>query len=262
MKRFKALVALLFAVVMPGCYTYYPPYYYDYAYYDPYWYGYDAYYVYSWVDPYGVYYFSSPTAQVIDLNAAATAIASRADTYFTPAGCAGATASGSTVNYNFNNCTAGFGVTSVSGQVRLELAENNGQLVLTATSTNLTIGGHPFILDLTATATRSGNERTVTILSHSRAPEQTDTREAQITMNWVQGSGCVTLNGQSTSRRDDQSTTSTVSGLQRCTNQCPSAGTVTVVTNSGTFSTVFDGSSSIEVTDPNGDTKTYELQCQ
>ncbi|PTL79480.1 hypothetical protein [Vitiosangium sp. GDMCC 1.1324] len=263
MKRFKALMSL-FVVAMTGCYSTYDPYYYDYAYYDPYYYGYDAYYAYSWVDPYGVYYYSAPTPMqnTIDLNAAATAIANRADAYYTPAGCAVATASGPTVNYTFNNCEGAFGLTSVSGAVKLELSESNGQLVLTGTSTDLTAGGHPFVLDLKATATRSGTQRAVTMTSHSHATDQVDSRDAQITMTWEQGSGCVTMNGQSGSTRGDKTVTSTITNYQRCQNQCPSAGKVTVDGKDGAFTTEFNGTSTVKVTGPNGDTKTYDFQCQ
>ncbi len=261
MKRFKAMLYLL-VMAMTGCAsTYYDPYYYDYAYYDPYWSGYDAYYAYGWVDPYGVYYFSAPVAQQIDLEAAASAIASRAGTYFTPAGCAVATASGTTVNYTFNNCEGAFGLRSVSGAVKLELSESNGQLVFTASSTDLTAGGNPFILDLNGTATRAGTQRTVTMRSRSRAPNVVDSRDTQLTMTWEQGSGCVTLNGQGGSTRGDKVTTSTITGYQRCVDQCPTAGKVTVEGEDGVFTTEFNGTSSVKVTDPDGETKNFDLQC-
>ncbi|MFY0567220.1 hypothetical protein ACN28E_25755 [Archangium lansingense] len=260
MKRFTAMASLC-AMAMTGCYTYYDPYYYDYAYYDPYYYGYDAYYAYSWVDPYGVYYFSAPVTAQIDLNAAATAIANRADTYFTPAGCAGAVATGSTVNYNFNNCAGAFGLNSVSGAMRLELSESNGQLNLNATSTDLTAGGRPYILEVNAVATRSGTQRVVTMTSRSRSPDVTDSRNEQITMTWEQGSGCVTMNGQGGSTRGDVTTTATVTGFQRCQNQCPSAGKVTVESTKGTFTTEFNGTSTVDVSAPDGETKRYQLDC-
>ena len=261
MKRLKAM-ASLFAVAITGCYTTYDPYYYDYAYYDPYWYGYDSYYAYSWVDPYGVYYFSAPAAQQIDLNAAAVAIADRAGTFFTPAGCVTATASGATVSYNFNNCEGAFGMRSVSGAVRLELSESNGQLGLTGTSTDLTVDGRPYILDVNATATRAGTQRVVTMRSRSRTPDLVDSRDVQFTTTWEQGSGCVTLNGQGGSSRDGMVTTSTITGYQRCANECPTAGKVVVDNKGDTFTTEFNGSSTAEVKDPKGDTKSYQLNCQ
>jgi hypothetical protein len=262
MKRLKAMVSL-FAVAMGGCYTTYDPYYYDYAYYDPYWYGYDAYYAYGWVDPYGVYYYSDRTAQqAIDVNAAAAAIASRASTYYTPAGCAMATASGSTVSYTFDNCEGSYGLAGVSGAVKLELSENNGQLAFAATSTDLTAGGHPFILDVSGTATRAGDQRTVTMTSHSRAPDLTDSRDVQLTMTWEQGSGCVTLNGQGGSTRSDKTTTSTIADYRRCVGQCPSSGKVTVDGADGVFTMDFNGSDTAAVKAPNGKTKNYTIQCQ
>lgn len=262
MNRFKAAMVSLFAVVMGGCYSTYDPYYYDYAYYDPYYYGYDSYYAYGWVDPYGVYYYSSdPTAQAIDLNAAAAAIATRASTYYTPAGCVVATASGATVSYTFNNCEGGYGLTSVSGAVKLELSESNGQLAFMATSTDLTVGGAPFILDMSGTATAAGTQRTVMVRSHSRAPSQVDSRDVQITMSWEQGTGCVTLNGSGGSTRGDITTTSTITDYHRCVGQCPDSGKVTVDSKDGVFTTEFNGSNTAVVKAPNGDTKDYGLQC-
>jgi hypothetical protein len=261
MKRFKTMLSLV-ALAMSGCYaTTYDPYYYDYAYYDPYYYGYDAYYAYSWFDPYGVYYFSAPSAQAIDVNAAAAALAQRADAYYTPAGCAQATASGATVNYTFNNCDGAFGLKSVSGGVKLTLSDSNGQLAFTGTSTDLTAGGVPFILDVNGVATRSGTQRVVTMTSHSRSPDQASTRDEQMTVTWEQGSGCVTMNGQGGSTKGDLTTTATVANYQRCQNQCPTAGKVTVENKDGAFTTEFNGTSTAKVTAPDGSTKNYDLKC-
>jgi hypothetical protein len=260
MKRFMAMVAFLGAASI-GCYSTYDPYYSDYAYYDPYYYGYDSYYTYSYIDPYGVYYYSTPTTQAIDLNAAAASIADRANTYYTPAGCAMATASGPSVSYTFNNCDGAFGMKSVSGAAKLDLSESNGQLGFTASSTDLTVDGHPYLLDLNGTATRAGTQRSVTMTSHSRATDQVDSRDANITMTWEQGSGCVTLNGQGGSTRGDKTTTSTITNYQRCMNQCPTAGKVTVEAKGDVFTTEFNGTSTAVVKAPNGDTKNYDLKC-
>ncbi|MFL5349161.1 MAG: hypothetical protein ACJ8AT_30545 [Hyalangium sp.] len=261
MKRFKAVLTLM-AVVFTGCYSTYDPYYYDYAYYDPYYYGYDSYYAYSWVDPYGTYYYSDPTTQAIDLNAAAASIAGRANTYFTPAGCAVATSSGPMVNYTFTNCDGAFGLMSVSGTAQLTLSESNGQLGFTANSTDLNAGGHPYILDLNGTATRAGTQRQVAMTSHSRASDQVDSRDAQMTVTWEEGSGCVTMNGQGGSTRGGMTTNSTITDYRRCANQCPTAGKVSVEGPSGVFTTEFNGSSTVEVKAPNGHTKNYDLKCQ
>ena len=124
-------------------------------------------------------------------------------------------ASGSTVSYTFNNCDGGYGLTSINGSVKLELADSNGQLTLTATSTDLMVGGNPFILDMSGTATATGTQRTVTVTSHSRAPGQTDSRDVQFTMTWDQGTGCATLNGSGSSARGDRTTTSTITDTER-----------------------------------------------
>jgi hypothetical protein len=198
----------------------------------------------------------------MDLDAAAAAIASRASSYYTPAGCATATASGATVNYTFNNCEGSYGLVGVSGAVKLELSESAGQLAFNATSTDLTAGEHPYILDVDGTATRAGNQRTVTMRSRSRAPDVVDSRNVQMTMSWEQGSGCVTLNGQGGSTRGDKTATSTITDYSRCTGQCPTSGKVTVEGEDGVFTTEFNGTNMVDVKAPNGDTKDYEIQCQ
>ncbi|MGC4118482.1 MAG: hypothetical protein QM765_28795 [Myxococcales bacterium] len=199
-----ACVAALTAI---GCAaTYYDPYYYDDAYYDPYYYSYDAAYAYTWYDPYGVYYYGtldqSQTAPAGDLNAAAAAIAQRAQNYYSPSGCVTATASGTTVTYTFNNCVGPFQTRPISGTVNLTLSQpTSGGLTFKGTSTNLTIDGKPFILDVTATGTSSGTQRTVTLNSHSRLTDRTDSRDTQGTLTWTQGSDCFALNGKGTSTR-------------------------------------------------------------
>ncbi len=112
-----------------------------------------------------------------------------------------------------------------------------------------------------ATPTSRSLKRAVTMTSRSHSPDLVDSRNEQISMNWEQGSGCVTLNGQGGSTRGGLTTTATLTGVQRCENQCPSAGKVTVESKNGVFSTEFNGTSSVNVTDPDGETKRYELNC-
>ena len=121
--------------------------------------------------------------------------------------------------------------------------------------------GAPFIVDSVATATRAGTRREVTIVTRSHAPDRTDSRQAQLTAAWEQGSGCVELNGTSSTRRGDLSTTSTLAGYKKCTGQCPSAGTITVVAGGGTYRATFDGSERLQITLANGDTRSRDLQC-
>jgi hypothetical protein len=268
----KRLLGIVGAVwgILTGCAStsdpyYYDTYYYDYGYYDSYYYGYDASYVYGWYDPYGYYYYSrggQSQAAVTDLNAAATAIAQRAPNYFTPSGCVTATASGASVTYQFSSCTPQFGSRPISGTATLNLSQSSNQLTFTASSTDLTIDGKPFILDLTATATTSGTQRVLTINSKSRRPDQVDARQTQGTITWEQGSGCIVVNAQGTSTRGDKNVKSTIADVQVCKGQCPTAGTITVESSSGTFTGTFDGGSDVMVTAPDGQQKTYDLQCQ
>lgn len=266
MKRTKwALLSLALGASL-GCDTTYDPYYYDDAYYDPYYGAYDAAWGYAWVDPvYSTWYLSLPILPQqgnMDPNAAAAQLASNANTAFTPAGCATATATGGTVNYTFNNCTAQIALTQISGNVQVVLSNNNGQLVATASSTNLTINGEPYNLSLQASASPpQGDQRQVNITSTSFSPNHLDSRSSQSTVTWVGGSGCVTVNSTSQTTRGSLSATSTVSNFQRCDHQCPTAGTVSVDTTEGTFTTTFNGSNTVQVVAPNGNTKSFNINC-
>ncbi|RKH60251.1 hypothetical protein D7V93_13640 [Corallococcus llansteffanensis] len=245
--------------------TYYDPYYYDDAYYDPYYGAYDATWSYGWVDPvYGYWYYSIGVQPKVtaDPNAAAAQLAANASSAFTPAGCASATSSGATVNYTFNNCTGLIALKQVSGNVALVLSDNQGQLAISANSTDLSINGEPYNLSMQiAGAPPTGDQRKMTITSTSFSPNRLDSRSSESTVTWVTGSGCFTVDSQGTSTRDGRSATSTVSGYQRCDNQCPSAGSVKVETPEGTFSSSFDGSNTLRVTAPNDDVRTYPLDC-
>ncbi|WP_223636117.1 hypothetical protein [Corallococcus sp. EGB] len=253
-----------------GCSTTYDPYYYDDAYYDPYYGAYDAAWSYAWIDPvYGSWYLSLPALPRVlrqqantDPNAAAAQLAANANAAFTPAGCATATASGATVNYTFNNCTAAISLTQISGNVQVALSNNQGQLAATATSNNLSINGEPYTLSMQIVASPpQGDQRKVTITSNSFSPAHLDSRSNQGTVTWVAGSGCITVDSQAQSTRGSLSSTTTVSGYQRCDHQCPTAGSVQVHTSEGTFTTTFNGSNSVQVSAPNGDTRSFNLNC-
>ncbi|WP_375754475.1 hypothetical protein [Corallococcus exercitus] len=275
MKKLKWALGFLSLLAITGCSDdVYDGYYYDTAYYDPYYGAYDAAWSYYWVDPvYGYWYYSIggvlPQSTVsglpqapVDVNAAAAQLAANASSTFTPAGCATATASGATVNYTLDNCAAQVALQQISGDVQVVLADNQGQLSINATSSNLTINGAPYNLSMqVASSSPEGDQRKVTITSNSYSPDRFDSRSSESTITWVSGSGCFTLDGQSRSTRGDRNATTTVSGYQRCANQCPSAGTVTTQTSEGTFSSSFNGSNTLEVTSPGDDTQTYSLDC-
>ncbi|NNB88740.1 hypothetical protein HJC10_22665 [Corallococcus exiguus] len=265
MKQMKA--ALLFLSLGAGmaCTSTYDPYYYDDAYYDSYYGAYDAAWSYAWVDPvysYWYYAIGKVQAMAVDPATAATQLAANASTAFTPSGCATATATGATVNYTFNNCQAAISLTQISGSVEVVLADNQGQLAATANSTNLTINGEPYNLSLQiAGSPPQGDQRKVTVTSNSFSPNRFDSRTSTSTVTWVAGSGCITVDSTSQATKGGLSSTTTVSGYQRCDHQCPTAGMVQVETAEGTFTATYDGSNTVKVVAPNDDVKTYNLDC-
>ncbi len=264
--RLPCLAMLLSAGCWDSTAAVYDPYYYDYGYYDAYYYSYDTAYAYTWVDPiyddfYAFAVTPAPTTP-FDATAAAAKIASTANTYYLPAGCAQATSSGGTVSYAFNNCSGPGGLVGLNGNVTLTLSSSQSQLSFSATSSGLSINGDPYNLNLQGTGTQAGTQRVLTLTSGSFSPSRLDSRSATATASWTKGSGCFTVNGQSQSTRGDKSATATLTDYNRCTNQCPTSGTVTVETSSGVFTANFDGGATTQVSGPNGSAQTYDLRCQ
>ncbi len=139
---------------------------------------------------------------------------------------------------------------------------SRGQPAATASSNNLTINGEPYTRSLQISgAPPPGDQRQVTVTSRSFSPAHLDSRMTEGTVTWVEGSGCITVDDQTQSTRGSLSSTSTVSGDQRRAHQCPSAGTVRVEASEGAFTTTFNGSSTVQVTAPNGDNKSFNLDC-
>ena len=253
----KRLLVLIAAAVLPACYCgTYDPHYYGYAYYDSYYSAYDATYVYGTYEPSGLH------GDAIDLNAAAQEIAARAGDSYTHAGCVKATAQQATVNYVLDNCDARFGGKNINGRIAVALTTVGGQLRFIVSSSNLRVNGDDYVVDFTAAASSTGSQRVVTIESKSHAGEQVDLRLSTGTFSWEQGSGCITIDAQGTSQRKDADVTSTLAGYQRCLDQCPSAGTVTVRGIEGSFSGTFDGSDTLIVNAPNGSDRHFGLQCK
>lgn len=266
----KQLVALAAGLTMAvgagagGCAYGYDPYYYDYTYYDPYYYGYDTYYAYTWVDPiYSDYYALSGSGATtpVDLNAWASTMASRVNSYY-GSGCATATASGATVAYAFNNCVGPGGKGSTSGNISVALTQAaSGEVTITATSSDLTVNGERYVLDMSMVPSTSNGQSAIAITSKSYSPSRFDSRDAQITLSWVQGSGCFDANGTSQGTRGGMNATATLSGYHQCTNMCPSAGTISVAAPKGAFTSTFNGSDQFSVAGPDGTTHSYDMNC-
>ena len=249
--------AALLGAVLAGCYVAYDPYYWDYPYWDPYYYGYEGYLVSEWSESAD----ASAAGALVDLESTAAALA--ADTArFTPAGCATASSSGTTLTYAFSGCEGPFEVGAFSGSATLRLSESNGALVLTATSDDLVLDGRPFVLDLRATTTRTGTRHVAAVESRSHAPDEVDAREASGTVSWEAESGCLELTGHGGSTRGSLDLTSTLTAYERCARACPIGGEVAVRGAEGLFSARFDGSPALIVVGPNGEQETHELRCR
>lgn len=262
---------LCLGLAVSGCYAgygyYYDPYY-GYVYYDPYWYYYDAGFTYVWVDPFGTSYYylsaenalSSGTQDGRDLTKVAQGLAAANSNVYSPAGCVTSTQNGTTVALTFANCTSPQG--KVNGRVITRVSENDGHLVFTTTSDSLQINDAPFVVDTVTTVDQAEQQRRATVVSHSRDPRQLDSRDAQMTVSWQQGSRCLEVSGQGTDVKGDTTLTTTLTGYQRCAEQCPTGGTIAVVTQGKQLSGTYDGSQTFVVNAEDGRSKTYQLDCQ
>jgi hypothetical protein len=264
-KRLVALATgLTMAVGATSCYSgYYDPYYYDYVYYDPYYYGYDTWYAYTWVDPiyYDYYALSTGQSTPADLNSMASNIAAQANSYYGN-GCGTATATGATVAFVLNNCIGPGGQGTVTGNIGVTLTQAaTGEITITAGSPDLTINGERYIMDMSMVPTTTNGTSAIAITSRSYSPSRFDSRTANMTLSWVQGSDCFDVSGDSQATKGGMSATATVEGFHQCANVCPSGGTVTVNTPNGAFSSTFDGGDQFEVSGPDGTVHSYDMDC-
>jgi hypothetical protein len=69
------------------------------------------------------------------------------------------------------------------------------------------------------------------------------------------------VNGTSQATRGGTSATATVSGYHQCIDHCPSAGTITVDSSKGAFTSSFNSGDQFSVMGPDGTTHSYDLNC-
>jgi hypothetical protein len=261
--------ALASLTSLTACNPYnYNSYYYDYGYYDPYYYYYDTDYAYGWYDPYGVDYYLAPApapgageAPPVDLTLAAAQIAVGAPSHFNPGSCVVATAAGTTVSYQFDGCQGQFSGRRIDGTLVVDISQVGDQLVFSASGPELEIDGVPHVASFRAAARAAGAQRVITIDSTGYTPGQTLSRRSSGTLVWNQGDPCVGINGQGSSAVSDLTVTSSISGLTRCAAACPGEGIVVVSGPDGAFSSSFEGLGEQRVIGPQGNDRTYNLQC-
>lgn len=196
-------------------------------------------------------------------NAAATRVKSRAQ----PASCLTTSINGATVVYVFNDCTGPYGLVHVTGTVTAVYSRPSGggvQVVLTGDDVH--VNASTIHLDATVTATMANGVKTAQVTSNIDGVGPRGgalARQGQYTVTYDATSGCVTLNGTWTSTAAARTSSTVVTGYQRCQGTCPSSGGSVVHTSGSTVVTLaYDGSSTAQWTTKAGRSGTVTLQCQ
>ena len=198
--------------------------------------------------------------------AVANVVAGAVGNYFSPSGCATATANGSVVTFHLNNCTGPLDLASNTGTftatfnvvdstIQVQLAGNNiatnGAVINLATNGTLTFANGQRMLQ--ATSNSSGTGPFGNSVAHS----------GTFTVVWPTGTGCATINGtmSGVSSGNVGSTTTQITNFVACANKCPQSGTTTSSFNGGTATLAFSGSNSAQCTASNGTSASIPLRC-
>jgi hypothetical protein len=264
--RSLALAALVLAgAACDGGTYYYDPYAYDSYYY----YGYDTGYYYGYYDPFYYTYYRDTLQAPADPatpDTLAAQVAMSAPSYYSPASCVNATSSGGTATLVLSKCTSGpLGLPGVSGTLTATFATADNGISVTTSSSNLVIDGHAATFNGTGTSTSTATSRTFTGTSSGTfvgTTGDTYTRNSQINFDWVPGSGCATINGSGSVTGNGQSFTTMLANLQKCRDQCPTAGTLTLNAPDRVITVTFDGTATAQLAASTTSSKgTLALKC-
>jgi|RhiMethySRZTD1v2_1073278.scaffolds.fasta_scaffold10470_10 hypothetical protein len=184
--------------------------------------------------------------------------------YFTPSGCITATSAQAVVNVNLNNCTGPLGMRNVSGNFATTFSRVQNGLAMNVKATNVTINNRTAQWELNGTATRSGNNFSLGVTSNGTLTGTNALaigRNAQATINWTKGSGCVAVDGQDTLTANGATFNGRLSGYQRCTGACPTAGTLFLDGPDQDITVTFNGTSTPPASSTTGATSELQLTC-
>jgi len=199
---------------------------------------------------------------VFDPVAAANTIAASATTYYSPASCVTAISTGPTATLKLNSCNGPVGLTELNGTVTATFNTGGSGPQFTLTSSDLEISGVPYTLNATGIISDSNNTRTVTLNSMSVRSNASTTRSWQGTISWTKGNPCLTVNGTGTQLLNNTTYATTMNGYERCSGQCPTAGTLTSSgPNGGTATITFNNSATPGFTDSNGTNGAISISC-
>jgi hypothetical protein len=188
-----------------------------------------------------------------------------APSYFVPTSCATGASDGSTATLTLNDCDSVLGGRDITGIVTATFTAKGGGYAVHISTDDLQVGAGKLSIESDATGKRSGSERSLTAtssISWTGPRGRTIERDGETTIAWTQGSGCITAQAEGTSEFAGFRYQATLSGYQRCSSECPTAGTFTWHGPMNVEITLtFDGTPSPELKLPGGVTREIQLSC-
>ena len=198
---------------------------------------------------------------------AATAAADAAGRMFRPAGCATAEAQGATVTYTLDDCTGPLGVARIDGTVQTVMSVEADGIHAAISGSGVTARGGTLEIEADALYQVENGVKILSVTTNGSGtgPRGNSVeRQGSYTITWDAATQCATLDGSwSAEGSGGRSRSTTVSGLERCADQCPSAGGEIVHTGrrNVTVTLSFDGGDQASWTTSNGKSGTVDLSC-
>jgi hypothetical protein len=185
----------------------------------------------------------------------------RAPTRFSPAGCATATRSGSTVTLVFAGCTGPRGLRTVDGTITVNAMAAPSGIAITATGTDVQIGQATIDLDSMATYSVANGTASLVVSTTSSGVGPLGreiTHDGDYTVTWT--ATCVAIEGAWSTEAGDLRR-STTADLMRCQDECPSGNVTRNTFNNRVITLTFDGTSTATWSTSAGRSGTFQLSC-
>lgn len=198
---------------------------------------------------------------------AAQAAAGAADRMFRPAGCATAEVQGATVTYTLNDCTGPLGVVSIDGTAQAVMSVEADGIHAAITGSGVAARGATLEMQADALYQVDNGIKTLSVTTNGSGtgPRGNSVeRHGDYTITWNPTTQCATLDGSwAAEASTGRSRSTTVTGVERCADQCPSAGGEIVHTGRRgvTVTLSFDGSDAASWSTSNGKSGTVDLSC-
>ena len=196
----------------------------------------------------------------------ANVVAGAVGNYFSPAGCATATANGNVVTFQLNSCSGPLDLASNTGTFTATFNVVDSMIQVQLAGNNIATNGATINLSTSGTLTFANGQRTLQATSNSSGTGPFGNSVAHsgtFTVVWPTGVGCATINGtmSGTSSANFGGTTTQITNFVSCANKCPQSGTTTSSFNGGTATLAFNGSNNAQCTASNGTSASIPLTC-